>query len=125
MRTFATIVILIAFFASTPVACAENNQIEQLRWIENANPTADAEAALKKKDYTLLAVQGYTWVIPGTEELKKSEYKARYGVRVIQGTSDAALNKEHLRLIHRATEYAASYNRYLLKRLGVSDRGDR
>ena len=71
MRVFATVAILLAFFASVTAACAENNQIEQLRWVEKANPTADAEAALKKNDYTLLAVQGYTWVIPGTEESEK------------------------------------------------------
>jgi len=119
MRAFAALAIALTFFANVPAARAEENQIEQLRWIEKANPTTDAEAALKKNDHTLLAVQGYTWVIPGTDESRKSEYKTRYGVRVIQGTSDAAINKEHLRLIRLATEYAANYNRYLLKRLGV------
>ena len=119
MRAFAAVAIALTFFVNVPAARAEENQIEQLRWIEKANPTTDAEAALKKNDHTLLAVQGYTWVIPGTDESKKFEYKSRYGVRVIQGTSDAVINKEHLRLIRLATEYAANYNRHLLKRLGV------
>lgn len=119
MRAFVAIAIALTFFVNVPVANAEENQIEQLRWIEKANPATDAEAALERNDHTLLAVQGYTWVIPGTDESKKSEYKTRYGVRVIQGTSDAVISKEHLRLIRLATEYAANYNRHLLRHLGV------
>lgn len=128
MRAVVAVATALTFFVNVPVASAEEKQIEQLRWIEKANPTTDAEAALKKNDHTLLAVQGYTWVIPGTDESKKSEYKTRYGVRVIQGTSDTVVNKGHLRLVRLATEYAANYNRHLLKRLGVQSmagRGDR
>lgn len=59
MRAFATVTIVLTFFVNVPTACAEENQIEQLRWIEKANPTTAAEAALKKNDHRLLAVQGY------------------------------------------------------------------
>lgn len=119
MRAFAAVAITFAFFLNSPAACAEKNPVEQLRWIEKANPATDAEAALKINDHTLLAVRGYTWVIPGTDESKKLEYKTRYGVRLILGTSDTVISEEHLRLIRLATDYAENYNRYLLKRLDV------
>ena len=90
-------------------------EIEALRWVLNANPVTDAKKAVERNDRTLLGVHGYTWTIPGVEESEKHEYRKKYGLKLIEGTGDVVLNREHLDLIKKATEYARRYNMYLLE----------
>jgi hypothetical protein len=95
-------------------AAAESGDVEQLRWVENADPVADAMAAIEQRNVVLLGVRGYTWIIPGVEESQKWEYREKFGLRLIKGTDDVVLGPEHQHLIQIATKYAEIYNRYVL-----------
>jgi len=96
---------------------AIDDDVSQLQWLKNADPIADANKAIIAKKYTLFAVEGYTWEIPGVSEDNKFEYRKKYGITIIKGTSDVVLNKGHARLIQLATEYARKYNLQILKHL--------
>jgi len=97
--------------------CAEKaapEQVRQLQWLDKADPIEDAKKALVAGDAHLLAVNGYTEIIPGVEQSKTLEYKSRYGVQAIKGTSDAFVSSEHNRLNNVASEYARKYNEYVV-----------
>lgn len=102
-----------------PALAAESvpNEIQQLRWLDGADPIADAKAALDRKDFRLVGVNGYTWIMPGVPESLKFEYKKKYGMRILEGTSDNLLNKEHEWLDALAYNYAERYNEFLLVHL--------
>jgi hypothetical protein len=91
--------------------CREPSQVKKLRWLHQANPTADADTAIARRDYRLRGVYGLTLSIPGTEPSMKFELEKRYGVNPIEGTSDNRVNQEHSRLIELAHSYASTYNR--------------
>jgi hypothetical protein len=116
MNPLKIIAVLFCALSTAPVYAdgPELKEVEQLRWVEMADPIADAKAAIGRKDFSLLGVRGYTWRIPGIEESKKFEYSEKYGKRLIEGTDDVVLGPEHQRLIQLATKYAESYNLYLL-----------
>src|SRR5689334_25341304 len=88
--------------------------VQLLRWVEGADPVKDAARALKEKDFKLLAVYGYTWTIPGVAETDRCDYRERYGMKLIEGTSDALVNPEHGRLVELTIKYATTYNRHLV-----------
>ena len=96
----------------SPKPAAE--EVRQLRWLEAADPISDAYAALSKNDKRLVGVNGYTWIIPGVEEQRKDDYRNRYGLRILEGTSDVIVNSEHGRLVGLAGQYAKKYNTYIL-----------
>ena len=87
---------------------------EKLKWIESANPEADAKKAISEKDYRLLAIHGFVLMIPGVNKEDWIEYEQIYGVFPIEGTSDALINEEHARLQNLAFEYGARYNKVIL-----------
>jgi hypothetical protein len=70
----------------------------------------DAQRAMKNGDYRLLAVYGFTTEVPGTD-LSAYEAKDRYGVRVIEGTSDDMRWPGEKWLNDNARAYAEKYNR--------------
>lgn len=89
--------------------------VTQLKWLESANPENDAKKAIKEKDFRLMAVYGYALEIPGVDPKYGIEYKKIYGINPIEGTSDFLISKEHMRLSKLAHEYAAKYNKAVLK----------
>lgn len=96
----------------------KRDDIEKLRWVEKADPIIDAKQAIKKNDFRLLAVSGYTVFLPSVSAERQSEYQKKYSVRIIEGTTDGPTGKTHSRLNALATRYAEKYNRYLLKNFG-------
>ena len=110
MRNLLTI---IAFLFSFSVI-AEEDPAEKLKWLYSANPVVDAEKALKNGNYKLKAVHGFVLSIPGTKYKKFNELKNKYGVEVIEGTSDDIQNKEHGKLNNLANNYAKQYNAVIL-----------
>jgi hypothetical protein len=95
----------------------DTDPVKQLQWVINAKPELDAKAALKSNIYTLLAISGYTWTLPGTDNRNKLDYETKYGITILKGTSDAITNEEHLSLIAKATKYAEKYNQFVLNSL--------
>ena len=99
------------------VACRvspDSASVVKLRWLEYADPIVDAQKALASNDYRLVGVYGYVVSIPGVEMAQWLTYQQRYGLRPIEGTSDALEGEEHARLVRKATEYAERYNKHVL-----------
>lgn len=84
-----------------------------LRRLEHADVQKDFNTAVKAKDFRFLGVLGFTVELPGIEK-DQERLKTAYGIKVIEGTSDAITSPEHRRLQDTAIEYARKYNRLLL-----------
>ena len=93
-------------------------KVKQLRWVESADPISDAKRSIENGNFALLGIAGYTVTIPGVDESKKFEYREKYGLRILEGTSDVVHGTEHLRLIRLAKGYAKKYNLYMLNYMG-------
>ncbi len=63
MNPLIIIAVLFCGLSTAPIYAAgpELKEVEQLRWVEMADPIADAKAAIERKDFALLGVRGYTW----------------------------------------------------------------
>jgi hypothetical protein len=94
-------------------ASADNLVLKGLK-IENA--TADAQRAVAANDYRLLGVKGFTVEVPGVGR-DAYDLEKRYGVKVIEGTSDAFSVDEDRRLNEDARAYAKRYNELVLSSL--------
>ena len=67
---------------------ANGKYAHQIRDLEFASVTVDINAAISKNDFRFVAVMGYAMSVPGVPEYQE-KYAAKYGVRVIENTSDA------------------------------------
>ena len=117
MNAFRQIAFILVLFAGTTACTQEPEPIRLLRWVEKADPIADAKAAVERNHYVLIGVHGYSWTMPGVTKSKQFEYRDRYGVKLLEGTGDVILGEEHARLIGLALEYAEKYNLYILSHL--------
>jgi hypothetical protein len=88
--------------------------MKTLREIEKADPVFDLKVALKRKDFRFVGIRGYTLEVPGIE---RKDILTRYGIKVIEGTSDAIVDKEDGRLQKLARDYAKRYNALLMEYL--------
>ena len=70
-------------------------KVKQLRWVESAAPILDAKKAIENGNFSLLGVAGYTVTIPGVDESKKFEYREKYGLRILEGTTGPAHGGPH------------------------------
>jgi len=89
---------------------------DQIRALESADVAAEVEAAVSKGDLRFVGVMGFGLLVPGVPDYQE-KYAARYGVRVIENTSDAIENEEHRRLQDAAYRYAEKYNSLLIPQL--------
>ena len=83
------------------------NDIDQY---SNADPEADALAALEKRDFRFMAMPLRGTVIPGIDPSKALQYELRCGIKLMSGVSDAVRSKEQLKKMQQAHDYAAKYN---------------
>lgn len=105
MKIRALVILLLIY------GCANGgDEADKLRWLEKADPIKDAKEALSNNDNKLLAVAGYTVIIPGVDESMQMYYLDNYEYTVIDGTTDAVESDEHIRLIKLAYEYAKIFN---------------
>lgn len=110
-----------ALFALLTLGVALNTSAEinsdpalLLKWVEKANPTLDAKAALKNGDTRLMAIYGFALIIPGVDFNNYARYEKEYGYNPIEGTGDDLSGEEHARLNELATNYALEYNAIIL-----------
>jgi len=130
MRLINFLVPMVAGVIIPSVACHRQKEskspepqvIQELRWLDGANPVADAKAALAKGDHRLRAVHGLTTIIPGTDRKDFSSLEKKYGINPISGTTDGLLNDEHGGLVLLAAEYAEKYNRYIINEYKTESR---
>ncbi len=88
---------------------------QEVAHLKQSNAEADAVSALSHGDQRLLAVYGITLELPGVDD-DTGRLKEAHGVRVLNGTSDAYKNDNERRLNENARQYAATYNRVVLRK---------
>ncbi len=97
-------------------ATAMNEQEQALKWVETADGRSDAQAALQKNDFRLMAIAQRSTVIPGVKASLARQYELHCGVKFLPGAGDAINSKEQLRLMEKAYEYAGQYNEIIKQR---------
>lgn len=95
---------------------ALNDKEDNLSWLKNANAKIDAEQAVSKGDFRLLAIPLRNQVIPGIDVKQRQNYALRCGVRLMQGITDAVRDEEHLKQMKMAHQYAEQYNNVIKTR---------
>ena len=83
------------------------------------NPEVDVDKNTGNNDFRFICICGLTCYAPGVEKDDLTLTK-KYGVRCLEGTSDAIESDEHEKLIQTARIYAEAYNMLLLKKLKIT-----
>ena len=110
-KTLLFVVSLLALQAG----CASTGEpidpyVQQLQWLDAADPQADANQAVKQNDLRLLGLATRSVSIPGIKKEDLLKYEESCGVQLIEGISDVVRSDEHLRLMQKARSYALKYN---------------
>jgi len=84
-------------------------QTADLKWLPYADPRADANFAIEKQDFTLLAFAGRVSSFPGIDS-GSSTLQQRCGYRLLANSSDALQSEDELSLRKKLYQYAATYN---------------
>lgn len=99
-----------------PVAIEDNLSLEvdavqakDLSWLNYADPKADANLAIEKQDFTLLAFAGRVTSIPGISN-DAANLQRECGYRLLSNTSDAIKSENELQLRKKLYQYAATFN---------------
>lgn len=82
---------------------------EEVARLKVSTAELDAKNAVAHGDKRLLAVYGLTVEVPGVQG-DVSELRAKYGLRILEGTSDAIKGPSDRVLNQTARNYAARYN---------------
>jgi hypothetical protein len=82
---------------------------KELNWLNYADPKADANLAIEKQDFTLLAFAGRVTSFPGIES-ESSALQQQCGYRLLANSSDALKSENELKLRKKLYQYAATYN---------------
>ena len=107
--------VFVIFLMLGMTGCASNSgdvdpYVQQLQWLDAADPQTDAQQALKKGDFRLLGLATRSVNIPGVAKEESLNYELKCGVQLIEGISDVVRSDEHLRLMQKARSYALQYN---------------
>jgi hypothetical protein len=78
--------------------------------VNDADAEQDAQQALQRGDFRLLAMTPRQIIIPGVDSELVNHYELKCGIKVIEGISDTIRSKEQLKLIQRVHAYAKKYN---------------
>ena len=68
---------------------------------------------MQRKDFRLIGIKGFGLSIPGGD-VWRSDLADRYGVRMIEGTTDNIHSELQDMVQNRANDYAYSYNLLML-----------
>ena len=104
-----------ALLLTLQAGCASTGEpidpyVQQLQWLDAADPQADANQAVKQNDLRLLGLATRSVSIPGIKKEDLLKYEESCGVQLIEGISDVVRSDEHLRLMQKARSYALKYN---------------
>ena len=86
-----------------------NKQTTDLKWLYYADPRADANFAIQKQDFTLLAFAGRVTSFPGIDK-ESSTLHQQCGYRLLANSGDALRSEKELNLRKQLYQYAATYN---------------
>lgn len=93
----------------------ENELISALIWVEKADATRDAEAAIARGDKALLGLATRGTRIPGIEPEDQDAAIKQCGIRLLDGTGDAIFGDRQLKLLQKVQQYAETYNRIIFQ----------
>jgi hypothetical protein len=87
-----------------------NFQSTDFKWLYYADPRADANLALQKQDFTLLAFAGRVTSFPGIDN-ESSILQQQCGYRLLANSGDALRSENELNFRKQLYQYASTYNR--------------
>jgi hypothetical protein len=89
------------------------HETADLKWIQYADPRADANFAIAKQDFTLLAFAGRATSFPGIDG-ESSTLQEQCGYQLLSYSSDALTSENELRLRKQLYQYAATFNQLVV-----------
>ena len=101
----------------------ELSQTSVLKWLPYADPKADANFAIEKQDFTLLAFAGRVITFPGINE-GASTLQQQCGYRLMANSSDALRSEDELRLRKQLYQYAAKFNQLVAAACQKNNEGE-
>lgn len=102
-----------SFLSQAPeVNQGEHNPSDALKWLFSADPRADANLAIQKQDYTLLAFASRATSFPGMNS-DSSSLQQQCGYRLLPNSGDALRSESELILRKKLYQYAATYNQLI------------
>jgi hypothetical protein len=87
----------------------EHHQKLDIKWLDYADPKADANLAIEKLDFTLLALASRVTSFPGIDG-DSSILQQQCGYRLLANSSDALRSESELSLRKQLYQYASVYN---------------
>jgi len=113
LAVFAIALLLVSCSDNAPATPSNTSPTES----KFAHPEKDAEAALAKRDFSLLGVNRFTVLIPGVDAPYENLRK-KFKIKVIEGTSDIIIKNDVNGYDAQAEKYAEKYNKRMLDGLG-------
>lgn len=92
---------------------------QQLQWVIDANPQQDAEAAMAKGDFRLMAMATRGITIPGVDNDLSAKYELKCGINRMPGVTDVIRSQKQMELIKKAHSYALKYNAIIKTRCKI------
>jgi hypothetical protein len=87
----------------------DDRQTADLKWLFYADPKADANLAIEKQDFTLLAFAGRVTSFPGIDS-GSTTLQQQCGYRLLANSSDALRSENELSVRKQLYQYAATFN---------------
>ena len=81
--------------------------------LASTDPMRDAQRSLARGKREVVAIYGYTWILPGVPDNWAPH--GGYTVRMIEGTSDMVVGEQCQRFNDAAYEYARAHNAVVVK----------
>jgi len=85
----------------------------ELERMDSTDANVDVNDAWGRGDFRFLGIYGIGLTVPGVDEA----HWEKYGVNRLRFTSDFSRSGEESRLLRKTKDYAAEYNRLLLKKI--------
>ena len=103
---------------SIPLMAADDRiddtmKVEQVTQLKVDAAETDARAAVARGDQRLLAVYGITVEVPGVDT-NVATLRQQYGLRILEGTSDAIKGPQDRLFNENARKYAKKYNHIII-----------
>jgi len=90
----------------------EHHKSVDLKWLKYADPKADANFAIEKQDFALLAFAGRVTSFPGINN-ESSTLQQQCGYRLLAKSGDALRSQSELSLRKQLYQYAEAYNQLI------------
>jgi hypothetical protein len=90
---------------------AEREAVSALKWLDAADPIADARRAIAEKRPVLLTLGGRGAPTPGISADERARLETKCPTRVLPGATDVVRGDTHFDYLKRARQYAEQYNR--------------